>query len=165
MQTYTNSLQMVFALFSGLMGILVLWYAYRRHSSVPPDFPAEERQEQRCQAINIRLDLSTKLFDVGLIFLGVLWGLILTEQIMIKLWLWTDVVLFINSNILLLFSLLTHLLYKRRVSTILWDISPLQPSILSKHIDYLFNVQWMFFFASLIAGFFTIISVKIIGGE
>jgi hypothetical protein len=131
---------------------------------VPSVIAAGETDSQRTKAIEVRLDLSSKLFDIGIILLGVLWGLVLADTIVIKFSRGTDVALFASSNVLLLLSLFFHLLYKRRIAALQWDLAPKQPDIFSKHVNYLFQTQWLFFFASLVTGFFTILSAKILEG-
>lgn len=160
-----DGLRLIFALASVFLCLAVLGYAVWRSKNVPQNIPVVDPDSQRANATKLRLELSTKAFDMGIIVLGVVWGLVLAEQIRIDFSRWTDAILFLSSNILVLFSVLYHFLYKRRVSTLLWDLAPRQPDIFSEHVDYLFKAQLMFFFASLIIGTLTVLSVRVLGGE
>lgn len=141
-------------------------YAAYRSRHVPQDIQLAKgpRNDQLSEAITFRVELSGKLFDIGVVLLGVLWGLILSERVPLKLSRWTDILMFANSNVLLLLSLFFHLSYKRRVATLIWDLEPRYPDIFSEHVDYLFRAQWIFFFSSLIGGLFTLLSAKVLGG-
>lgn len=119
---------------------------------------------QRFEAIKLRLELSSRLFDIAIVLVGVIWGLILAERVQLRLSRWTDATLFIVGNLLLLLSLLFHLVYKRRVATLTWDLDPNLPDIFSADVDYLFSAQWMFFLASLFVGLLTVLSAKVPGG-
>jgi len=97
----------------------VLAYALWCRCHVPDSFPTVESNEQKARGARLRLDLSAKLFDMGVVVLGVLWGLILTEKVPAESYRLTDLLRFAFSNILLLLSLLFHLSYKRCISTLL----------------------------------------------
>jgi hypothetical protein len=160
-----STVQAIFALFSGSVCVMVIAYALWRRARVPNNYPLKEDvSADRVESVKIRLDLSAKLFDVGVVLLGVLWGLILSDKVPVKLSQWADVLLFVSSNALLVLSLFFHLLYKRRVATLMWDLAPSQPDISSQHVNYLFDVQWLSFFASITAGLLTVLSTKVLGG-
>jgi len=157
-------METVLALLSLLMCVAVLIYAAARWACVPGFISAKDKaNEETRKGMELRLDLSAKLFDMAVVVLGVVWGLVLTEKVQIKLHRWQHLVLFLSSNALLLFSLFFHLLYKRRVSALLWSLGQ-QPDITSEHVDYLFQVQWLLFFSSLLTGLFTVVSVKLLAG-
>jgi hypothetical protein len=148
-----------------LLCIGLLLYALVRRIRVPASIPLKDSPTSETQkGMELRLDLSAKLFDVGIVLLGVLWGLVLADKIQINFSRWQDVLLFVSSNLLLLLSLFFHLLYKLRVSALLWSLNRV-PDIASEHVDYLFQGQWLFFLASLVTGFFTVVSVKLLGGD
>jgi len=144
--------------------IAVIAYAVKEHRHVPPKIPAEKRgQKQRETAIENRLSLSAKLFDIAAALIGFIWALAILGTSGVKLHTWMDVLLFVVTNVLLLLSLLFHLLYKRRVSSLQWDLSPQQPDILGAYVDYLFQTQWFMFFWSLVVGLLTVFAVVVLG--
>jgi hypothetical protein len=162
---WRGELETVFAVVAVLLCIGLLFYALVRRFGVPASIPAKEgATDETRKGMELRLDLSAKLFDVGIVLLGVLWGLVLADKIQITFSRWQHVLLFVSSNLLLLLSLFFHLLYKRRVSALLWSLNRL-PDIASEHVDYLFQVQWLFFLSSLVTGFFTVVSAKLLGGD
>jgi len=144
--------------------LAVLIYAFVRHKKVPQAICMLAWTAQRFEAIKLRLELSSRLFDIAIVLVGVIWGLILAERVQLRLSRWTDATLFIVGNLLLLLSLLFHLVYKRRVATLTWDLDPNLPDIFSADVDYLFSAQWMFFLASLFVGLLTVLSAKVPGG-
>jgi len=155
-----------FGCVSILVFLVVLWHALRRYLRVPKTIPLVDPYPQRVEATKTKLELSGKLFDVGMLLVGVLWGLILSDRVPVRLSRWTDIAMFVIGNILVLCSLLFHLLYRQRVATLVWDLAPAakQPDIFGEHVDYLFQVQWLSFFASLLVGLLTILSARVLGG-
>jgi hypothetical protein len=157
--------------------LVVLAYAFWMWRKKPPAFPTKPRDEQRAKALELRIDLAAKLFDIGLLLLGVLWGLVLADKVAIHFSRWTDGLLFISSNVLLLLSLLFHLLYRRNVGNMLWDLvpppagaseppsQPELPDMRHAYVEFPFTVQWLFFFGSLASGLCTILVVKVLGGQ
>lgn len=164
MSNYLLTIRIVFAVVSVAICFGVLIYAFLRYKKVPQAIGMVDTSVQRSEAIKLRLELSSRLFDISIILLGVIWGLILAEKVQLRLSRLTDATLFVVGNLLLLLSLLFHLLYKRRVATLMWDLDPKLPNIFSADVDYLFSAQWMFFLASLLAGLLTILSAKVLGG-
>ena len=157
-------METVLAVVSIVMCLTLLVYALVRRLGVPHSIPTKDSPSEAARkGMELRLDLSAKLFDLGILVLGVIWGLVVTDKVPINFCQWQHRILFISSNLLLLFSLLFHLLYKRRVSALLWSLDRL-PEMSSEHVNYLFQVQWLFFFASLLVGLFTVVSVKLLGG-
>ena len=143
----------------------ILVSAVRRRLSVPPRIGAEKDiQAQRDTAIENRLSLSAKLFDISAALLAFFWALAVLDKSGAKLSVWEDAFLFAVTNVLLLLCMLFHLLYKRRVSTLQWDLSPGQPDIFSEHVDYLFRTQWLLFFWSLVVGLLTVVAVVVLAG-
>jgi hypothetical protein len=152
------SLTTLAALVSAGLCVMILGYGGWRRARVPAAIPLVDASEQRTDALKQRLDISAKLFDLGLLLLGALWGLVFTDKYPLGLSVWTNVAVFISSNVLILLSLLFSLLYRRRVSTLTWDLAPKSfPDIFSEHIDYLFQLQWLFFICSLLTGCFTVL--------
>jgi hypothetical protein len=145
--------------------VAVLVYAAVRRSKVPPALETRKpAEQQRAKAIDMRLDLSEKLFDMALALLAVLWGLVLAEKVRLDVRHAREAVLFTSTNALIVISLLFHLLYRRRLSALLWDLAPEQPDIFSEHVDYLLKVQSTTFFAGLFAVAVTLISTRVMGG-
>jgi hypothetical protein len=157
-------IRIVFALVAVGICLAVLIYAFVSYRRVPQAIKIVAATDQRSEAIKLRLELSSRLFDISLVLLGVIWGLILAEKVQLQLSRWTDATLFAVGNLLLLLSLLVHLVYKRRVATLMWDLTNKLPDIFSEDVDYLLRAQWMFFMASLFAGLLTILSAKVLGG-
>lgn len=150
---------------SGFCVALVLYALYKR-SKVPAAFPTVAAPtESQKKAVDVRMDLSGKLCDLALLLLGIVWGLVLAEKVSINFSRWQDSVLFVSCNLLLLLSTFFHLLYRLRLSSLLWDISPAYPDIRSEHVDFLITVQWFYFYGGLIAVGFTLILTKILGGS
>jgi len=142
--------------FAGATSILLtlapLAYAVWLHAHQPASIEQVNHEEQRLEATKQRLDISVKLFDTALLFLGALWGLVLADKYPLKLSDRGNAVVFVCSNALILLSLLFNVLYRRRVSTLLWDLETKLPNIFAEPVDYLFRVQWMFFLCSLALG-------------
>lgn len=151
----------------GVCGAALVYVAISR-ARVRMAIPQALRTEQRTDAVKLRLELSSRLFDISLVLMGVIWGLTLTDKFQLRLSLWTHSIMFVAANVLLVFSLLFHLLYKRRISTLMWDLSTDAnanlPDIFAPDVDYLFSAQWLFFLASLFVGLLTVLSAKIPGG-
>src|SRR5712692_5056051 len=97
-----NSLSTAFAIASSLLCIAGLIYALVSRLNVPTVFPSEAVNDQRKKGLDLRIELSAKLFDLGLLMLGVLWAFVLAEKVTIRFSRWQEAVLFISSNLLLL---------------------------------------------------------------
>lgn len=152
--------------------VATLVFAWRESSRRSPAASAErtetpdhtQREKQRSEATKLRLELAGKLFDLSIILLGALWGLLVAGKLPIDLTRWTDAVLFAASNLLLSFSIVYHIRYRRDVARLLWDSAPYQPDIHSDLVNYLFRLQWVFFFASLIPLTLTVLWLTVAGG-
>lgn len=147
----------------------------------PGAFRSEAVSDELKKGLELRIELSSKLFDLGLLLLGVLWGFVLAEKETIHLSRWQDGVLFISSNLLLLTSLLSHLIYRLHLANAVWDLAvpptpppapavapaftPRLPSIRDSYIEFPFKVQWSLFFLGLLSGLCTIWVVKVLGGS
>lgn len=146
--------------------VALIGYALYKRSRVPGVFPTVAApSDGQKKALDARLDLSSKLSDLTLLLLGIVWGLVLAEEVAIKFSRWQDTTLFVSSNLLLLLSTFFHLLYRRRISNLLWDISPAYPDIRSRHVEFLLTIQWSYFYAGLVAVGFTLILTKVLGGS
>jgi hypothetical protein len=146
----------------------------------PRAFRSYAQNDGLKKGLELRIELSSKLFDLGLLLLGVLWGFVLAKEGSIHFSHWQDIVLFVSSNLLLLISLLCHLVYRLHLANMVWDLAvppsppasesvappstlPL-PDIRDAYVDVPFKAQWMLFFAALISGLCTILAVKVLGG-
>lgn len=161
-----TKLQIVFAALVALLCAALMLYVWWRSRHAPPSdkIPLVDPDDQRRKVVELRLEWSGKLFDLGVVLLGVIWGLILTkENADVKLTWWPHIVLFVSANFALLLSLFFHWKYKRLVGAVMWDLAPAQPDIFSEYIDYPFRAQWLAFMLSLIAGILTIVSIKLLG--
>jgi hypothetical protein len=157
---------------SSAVCLVGLIYAVVSWVRVPTATPSQPANEERKKALDLRVELSAKLFDVGLLLLGVLWGLVLAEKVVIRFSRWQDVALFASSNLLLLISLFSHLVYRMRLANLLWALGAANaaggasrlPDIHEPLVNASFRVQWILFYASLISEFLTILVVKVVGG-
>lgn len=151
---------------TGLTGYVIWrWRTTPARDKIDTDNPGsdKEQREQRDVSIEHFKDLSGKLFDVALLLLGIVWGLVLADKVRLDVSRTADVVQFVATNFLLCLSLYCHVVYRRRMAILLWDLAPLQPSVFSPLVDYLFEVQWWSFLLSVLTGVFTIVSVKLVG--
>src|SRR5687767_116035 len=103
------------------------------------------------KSLEIRLDLSQNLFQLALLMLGSLWGLVIAKKdeaqiVFSKL---PEVVLFIGASLLLIFSVVSYSLYVNRVTAYLSDAAissafssePSLPNIFNQNVNYLFVIQ------------------------
>lgn len=111
--------------------------------------PAPQPQAQ-LKPLEFRLGVSEKLFDVGLLALAALWGTFLSKAVLLSFDRIPQLVAFSSANLLLIGSLTSHVAYKRRVSTLMWDMAPDIPNVLDESVDYLFKTQWISFLGSLL---------------
>ena len=160
---------------AGLIAALVSWLR------APGAFRTQAVSDELKKGLELRIELSSKLFDLGLLLLGVLWGFVLADKEAIHFSHWQDVALFVSSNLLLLTSLLCHLIYRLHLANMVWDLAvpppppappavpppfaPRLPDIRDSYVEFPFNAQWSLFFLALLSGLCTIVTVKVLGGS
>lgn len=173
-----GTLVSVFAVVSSLACVIGLFYAFRSVRKAKGVFPGVAPNDDLRKALDLRTDLSSKLFDLGLVLLGVIWGFVLTDKVVIQFSRWQDDALFVGSNLLLLTSLFSHLIYRLHLANMLWSLAgplappgtdgktpnPQLPDITSAYVETPFNIQWVLFFASLVSWLCTVIGVRLLGG-
>jgi hypothetical protein len=164
------------AIISALVGGLGLFYALANWWNTPSSFKGIAPSDDLRKAIEVRIELASKLFDLTLVVLGVVWGFVLADKVNIELSRWQNVVLFVSSNVLLLISLFSHLVYRLHLANAMWSLAgplalqkngapaPELPIITEDYIETPFNIQWVLFFISLVSVLCTILVVKLIGG-
>jgi hypothetical protein len=160
-----NNLRTTLAFAAVVVLVWAVGYVLVRMAGTPPDIgksESPEKHSQRFEALKMRAELSGKMFDVTVIFLGVVWGLILAGSVPTGFTRWQDDTMFISSNLMLLFSLFCHFQYKNRIATLLWDLAPNQPDISGGSVHHLLFAQWVTFLCGLFVGLLTIISEKVI---
>jgi hypothetical protein len=115
-QCFANACAMV------SLGLCIVGLAYAIVSwiRVPTAATSQPANEERKKGVDLRIELSTKLFDLGLLLLGVLWGFVLADKAVYRFSRWQDLMLFTTSNLLLLISLFSHLVYRMRIANMLW---------------------------------------------
>jgi hypothetical protein len=164
----------VLTLASLVLSIAGFVYALVSWLRVPTAASSEPASEERKKGLDLRIELSSKLFDLGLLMLGVLWGFVLVDKDkMIQFSHWQNVILFASSNLLLLISLFSHLVYRIRLANLLWVLGKAAPppapavswlpNIIDELVEAPFRIQWMLFYASLVSVLLTIVIVKILG--
>jgi hypothetical protein len=164
------------AVISAVVCAIGLLYALANWWRTPSAFKAVEPSDDLRKALDLRIDLASKLFDLSLIVLGIVWGFVLADKVTIDLSRWQHVVLFISTNLLLLISLFSHLIYRLHLANMMWSLAgplaadstgkanPKLPDITDDYVETPFNIQWILFFVSLVSVLCTIIVVKIFGG-
>ena len=161
-----------------------LAYAVVKRLNVPTTVVGFQSTDQRKKGLDLRIDLSSKLFDLSLLLLGAIWGLVLAEKVSIHFSRWQETALFITSNLLVLLSMFFHLVYRIRMANLLWDLAqndpapannpsgvvqfpgpaPTQfPDIRDAFVEFPLTTQYLLFFAALCSGFFTILIAKVLG--
>lgn len=120
------------------------------------------------KSLDIRLDLSQNLFQLALLMLGSLWGLVIAKKdeaqiVFSKL---PEVVLFIGASLLLIFSVVSSSLYVNKLTAYLSDAAiasaysnePSLPNVFNQNVNYLFIIQILNLGAGVLNGIFTLVS-------
>jgi hypothetical protein len=121
-------------------------------------------------AIDIRIDQSKSVFQLFLIFSGVLAGLLIAKPGEARLVVANvyDITMSACALLLLSLSLVSHLVYIQQVSSAyivggalknFEKDSASMPDVLSDSIDYLFDFQWLFLLAGALVSFLVLLSV------
>jgi hypothetical protein len=165
------------AVISAIVGVFGLVYALAHWWNTPTSFKSVATSDDLRKALDVRIELASKLFDLSLLMLGVVWGFILVDKVAIDLSRWQNLVLFISSNVLILISLFSHLVYRLHLANVMWSLAgplapkksdgspdPQLPDITETYIETPFNIQWVLFFISLVSVLCIVLVVKLLGG-
>lgn len=122
------------------------------------------------KSVDLQLGLSETLFQVGLLMLGALWGLVIAKKDEVHLVFSrrSELVMFVGSSALLLLSLCSYGIYIRKVaryiavaSVIVYKnpkLTPYVPDIFDQNVNYLFACQIVSLIAGTINGMLTLVS-------
>ena len=104
-----ETLATILAILSLVFAAAAILYALLMYFPVPAAVPNVASSEQRTKGLDLRVEFSSKLFDLSLLLLGAIWGLVLADKVSIHFQRWQEVVLFSTSNFLLVLSMLFHI--------------------------------------------------------
>ena len=121
------------------------------------------------KAVDTQLALSETLFQVGILMLGALWGLVIAKKDEIQLVFSqrSEVIMFVGSSSLLLMSVCAHGFYLDSVSHYFVDAAVASergglpasvPDIFDQNVRYLFICQFVSLLAGMINGVLIFIS-------
>lgn len=164
-----SSARRLFFALSALILLLVLSYVIFR--KVYPAYPVNLIDDVFLNdlikaAIEVRLEQTKSLFELGLLLLGALWALLIAKKDEARIVLSDrpEVGMFLCASTLLLLSLLCHLLYAQEITDILSlagklaDEKPSLPDIFNSNINYLFLAQCWFLVGGLVVAVLTLVS-------
>lgn len=125
--------------------------------------------ELTSKAIDTKLNLAETLFQIGILMLGALWGLVIAKKDEIQLVFSQrpEVVMFLGSSVLLLLSACSYGFYLNQVSHYFVDASVSAvrghlelsvPDIFDQNVNYLFFCQIISLGAGIINGVLTLVS-------
>jgi hypothetical protein len=177
------SLRTTLAVLSLLVFLLVVFYTVRRYKNTSQYFNSTiviagaPFNELTNGSIQSRLDLSTNLFQVGLVVIAGLSGLLITKDIAkdgaanFALSKPPEIIMFACAFLLVLFSLVLHYWYVHEISYI-YDLAsrhykaanPFIPDVTDENIEFLSDYQFRCLVAGIVLTFITFFSALIIKG-
>lgn len=123
------------------------------------------------KSLDARMVLAQSLFQVALLMIGALWGLVIAKQgeIQIVFHERAETTMFVSASIVLLVSVFAYAIYLQKISDQFvdavraWSKSDIQlpvtvPDVFDQNVDYLFTLQWVSLAAGIINGVLTLIS-------
>ena len=129
-----------------------------------PDIPFNDLA---AKSLEMRLDLSQSLFQLALLMLGSLWGLVIAkkDEAQIVFSKTPEVALFVGASLLLIFSVVSHSLYINKLTAYFSDAAVSAgggelslPNIFDQNVNYLFIIQILNLVAGVLNGIFTLVS-------
>ncbi|HKY27371.1 MAG TPA: hypothetical protein VJM12_05430 [Pyrinomonadaceae bacterium] len=134
--------------------------------------------EITAKSIDARLILAQSVFQVALLMLGALWGLVIAKKNEIQILFREEIetVMFLSASVVLLMSVVSYGIYLSKISSQfaitvrLLDNSPEPlplsiPDVFDQNIDYLFTLQWTSLVAGIVNGVVTLFSAHKLRGE
>lgn len=123
------------------------------------------------QSLDARMVLAQSLFQVSLLMIGALWGLVIAKpgEIQILFREKIEMIMFISASIVLLVSVSSYALYLEKIShqfvdaVRAWSKSDIPlpvtvPDVFDQNVNYLFNLQCVSLAAGIINGVLTLVS-------
>ena len=147
--------------FAVLVLLSIFVYVAFRLGAAPNYLSVTDVGEFKREAVNLRLDTAQRYFDLALLLLALLWGLIILEREKVRLTRadMPEIWMFIIANVLLVSSMVTHLLYKGRIESLYWDtVGNNFPDLFGEHVSSLYYSQQFFLGGSIIVGVLTVVS-------
>lgn len=123
------------------------------------------------KSLDARMVLAQSLFQVALIMIGALWGLVIAKEGEIQSVFRekAEMTMFLSASIVLLVSVFSYALYLDKIShqfvdaVRAWSRSDIQlqitvPDVFDQNVDYLFTLQYVSLAAGIVNGVLTLIS-------
>lgn len=129
-----------------------------------PDIPFNDLS---AKSFEMRLSLSENLFQLALLMLGALWGLVIAkkDEAQIVFSKAPEVILFVGASLLLIFSAVAYSLYVNKLTGYFSDAAISAgggdlslPNIFDQNVNYLFVIQILNLVAGVMNGIFTLFS-------
>jgi|RhiMetdeSRZDD1v2_1073273.scaffolds.fasta_scaffold844070_1 hypothetical protein len=156
-----------------LIANIYFWFTVRFDLGIRP-LPFNEITSK---SIDARLILAQSLFQVALLMLGALWGLVIAkkDEIQILFGDKPETVMFFSASVVLLMSVLSYGIYLTKISSQfaiavrLLDSSPVPlplsiPDVFDQNVEYLFKLQLAGLVAGIVNGVVTLFSAHKLRG-
>jgi hypothetical protein len=153
------------------VGCIIATIIIVRHVSMDAGIEDIPYNDLTSKSIETRLNLSQSLFQVSLLIIGILWGLIIAKKDETQLVFseYPEMIMFISGSTLLLLSLCSHTIYINNISHYLAVAAQAFPSpqanefismpnFFDQNVNYLFIVQVINLIAGICAAVITLIS-------